>query len=276
MATLTLNESKRNLIVKYLANELTLEQTNDFDKWRNESDVEPLIQEVRNIWEGFNINAFELPENVKDEAYSLLQSRIKKAPTTKLNLKVNKPTISVFFLLKIAAVFIFMLLTSAIIYLYITPGNFTQPISFRTINVNSGTKKQLKLPDNSKVYVNSGSVLTYNSTFENVRMVSLAGEAFINVVPDPQRPFIVNCGDYRVKVIGTSFNIRSYPEDNNFSVFVNEGIVEVSHKKRVLGLVKPGFALEANKQANKEDIRRLREENKEFRQKLAQLQRVSL
>jgi transmembrane sensor len=82
------------------------------------------------------------------------------------------------------------------------------------ISVPNGSKSYLTLEDGTEIWLNSGSRLTCNN-FSNasVREVYLEGEAFFDVRKDRQRPFVVKTSDLKVKVLGTRFNIKSYPTE---------------------------------------------------------------
>ena len=77
-----------------------------------------------------------------------------------------------------------------------------------------GGEYQLVLSDGSSVWVNSDSQLDYPTLFdEDQRVIRLEGEAFFDVAPDPERPFIVETPDMSVVVKGTTFNIYNYVDD---------------------------------------------------------------
>jgi len=87
------------------------------------------------------------------------------------------------------------------------------------------------LPDGSFVTLNSNSKLVYPKHFKgNTREVTIYGEAFFDVKPNPEKPFIINAGNARVKVVGTSFNVSAYPETETVEVVVKTGKVQVTNK----------------------------------------------
>lgn len=91
-----------------------------------------------------------------------------------------------------------------------------------------GNTSKVTLPDGSVVHLNSGSKLTYPARFgSESRNIALSGEAFLEVKKDPAHPFIVTTGPVKVKVFGTSFNVRNYPEDRNIETTLREGSVAV-------------------------------------------------
>jgi transmembrane sensor len=99
-----------------------------------------------------------------------------------------------------------------------------------TIATNSDQKNiQVKLPDGSLIYLNRNSEFSYRSNFgARNRNVSLRGEAFFEIAPDPAKPFVIDAGAARVKVIGTSFNVLTKNNDAAVEVFVRTGKVMLS------------------------------------------------
>ncbi|MGB7394769.1 MAG: FecR domain-containing protein [Pricia sp.] len=105
--------------------------------------------------------------------------------------------------------------------------------SYNTIVVPFGKKSQLTLSDGSKVWVNSGSKLTYPTVFTSgKREVVLEGEAIFEVAHNADRPFHVLAGDNDIKVLGTVFNISGYPEDGFVETALQSGSVEITYTDR--------------------------------------------
>lgn len=85
-----------------------------------------------------------------------------------------------------------------------------------------------KLPDGSSIVLNSNSTLKFPEKFEkDVREVSIFGEAYFEVTPDPDKPFIIHANGMDIKVLGTSFNVEAYPGDDFVKVTVSSGKVAV-------------------------------------------------
>ena len=85
---------------------------------------------------------------------------------------------------------------------------------------------EVLLADGSRIYLNRDSRLTYSEKFgRNDRRVTLNGEAFFDIAPDPSRPFIIDAGSARVRVLGTSFNVITDNGNNEVEVFVSTGRV---------------------------------------------------
>ncbi|MBV6646870.1 MAG: FecR domain-containing protein [Cyclobacteriaceae bacterium] len=91
-----------------------------------------------------------------------------------------------------------------------------------------GQKMTIKLPDGTKVMLNAGSQLSYQVPFVKQRKVELTGEGFFEVVRDERKPFIVRSGAVRTEVLGTSFNVKAYPGEEQTTVSVVTGKVHVS------------------------------------------------
>ncbi|MCU0374682.1 MAG: FecR family protein, partial [Chitinophagaceae bacterium] len=93
----------------------------------------------------------------------------------------------------------------------------------------TGSQTNITLQDGTKVWLNANSKLTYANDFNgNTREVSLSGEAFFDVVSNKSKPFIIHTAKIKVKVTGTSFNVRAYPDENRTETSLINGKVEVS------------------------------------------------
>jgi ferric-dicitrate binding protein FerR (iron transport regulator) len=78
------------------------------------------------------------------------------------------------------------------------------------------------------VTLNSNSKLQFPKKFKNnFREVTITGEAFFDVQPNPEKPFVINAGNAQIKVLGTSFNVSAYPENETLEVVVETGTVQV-------------------------------------------------
>ena len=124
--------------------------------------------------------------------------------------------------LRIAAVFIIGLLLSTVFLFQEARQQYSDQI--QTITTPYGAKMNYTLPDGSIVWLNSGSTFSYAAKFGKTRSVTLDGEAFFKVVKD-SKPFIVATNHGTVEVKGTSFNIKTYADDNDFETTLVEGSV---------------------------------------------------
>jgi ferric-dicitrate binding protein FerR (iron transport regulator) len=91
-----------------------------------------------------------------------------------------------------------------------------------------GHIKDITLSDGTHVKLNSGSTLVYPKEFNNrERDVIMYGEAFFSVSKDKSHPFIVHSGDLRIRVLGTQFNVKAYPDANEIITTLVNGKVKV-------------------------------------------------
>ena len=95
-----------------------------------------------------------------------------------------------------------------------------------------GAKTKLVLPDGTSVWLNSDSRLAYDTRFnDSVREVTLEGEAYFDVTRNPRRPFIVHTSGIDVRVLGTAFNVKSYPQERTIEATLIHGSIEVLNKQ---------------------------------------------
>ena len=88
--------------------------------------------------------------------------------------------------------------------------------------------RNLVLSDGSVIALNKNSELQFNGSFNTTgRDVQLKGEAFFDVKPDSSKPFIITVGELSIRVVGTSFNVRTDAEGNSTEVQVKSGVVKM-------------------------------------------------
>lgn len=91
-----------------------------------------------------------------------------------------------------------------------------------------GSRTRSMLPDGTTVWLNAGSKLHFINDFAGkTREVRLDGEAYFDVARKEGKPFIVHTGGIQIKVLGTAFNVKSYPEDKNVETTLFHGRVQV-------------------------------------------------
>jgi ferric-dicitrate binding protein FerR (iron transport regulator) len=122
-----------------------------------------------------------------------------------------------------------------------------------------GGEYQLTLSDGTKVHLNAMATLKYPVAFRgDARMVELSGQAYFEVSKDADHPFYVKLNDYTIKVLGTSFDVNSYNNDQSVITTLIEGSVEISSVKGISGekyMLKPGQQFSFNKLSRKADIK---------------------
>ena len=131
---------------------------------------------------------------------------------------------------------LFIMIATGAIYLFMGKDNVetVAPPSISSVTTKNGNRSKIVLPDGSQVWLNAGSNLHYdNEDFnKNIREVSLNGEAYFDVVKNPEKPFIIHTNKMDIKVIGTAFNVRSYNNEKTAEASLIRGTIEVTLKDR--------------------------------------------
>ena len=125
-----------------------------------------------------------------------------------------------------------------------------------------GSRGKLILSDHTVVWLNAGSQLIYPSEFTGrEREVLLFGEAFFEVAKDKSKPFIVKTSEYRIKVLGTQFNVSAYLGDDVSQTVLTEGSIELNMNNEGLfghGVVlRPNELFSLNKGMNETNIQKV-------------------
>jgi ferric-dicitrate binding protein FerR (iron transport regulator) len=126
---------------------------------------------------------------------------------------------------------------------------------YNTLTVPYAKRFGIQLSDGTKIHLNSGSSIRYPVKFIKGadREVFLTGEAFFEVTEDTERPFIVSSDDLVVTVLGTTFNVKAYPEDKEINTVLVSGSVGLSNKGNPTTdstLLEPGHMASWDKTSN--------------------------
>ncbi len=214
------------LLVKYLLGESTVDENIAVEQWINEDEInQKYYNDFKTIWE--ESKQFAYTSRVDEEAsWQRFRNRIQTVPTKNAEVK----SINSFSWIKIAAMIV--IIAGAVVLGYKIFNNK----EIKTLAVQSQNKVVTDtLPDRSIITLNKNSSISYPEKFNgDIRPITLQGEAFFNVTPDKSKPFIVHVNDVTVKVVGTSFNIKSI--NGNTEVIVETGIVQVIKNKKTVEL----------------------------------------
>jgi transmembrane sensor len=100
---------------------------------------------------------------------------------------------------------------------------------YNTVSTRPGSRSKIQLPDGTLVWLNADSRLAYKVDGAGPnREVQLTGEAYFDVARDKTHPFLIHTATIDVRVLGTSFNVRSYSNEKNTETSLFQGSVEVS------------------------------------------------
>ena len=169
---------------------------------------------------------FAALESLMDED----DSEIKKAPKQETVVKEMKPSTSSRRTWLSIAAGLLLLATAAFFFRNaIVEDTPIASAEWRVITTEAETYTAT-LPDQSKVYLNKGSQLSYPETFQGKnRLLKLEGEAFFDVSHNPKKPFVVETIQENITVLGTSFNVQTQ-EEGLTTVYVATGKVQVAQK----------------------------------------------
>jgi transmembrane sensor len=229
---------ENNLLSRIITGEASLEEKRDFYLRLSKSkEEEELFFKVKNLW--LRSSMLESTIDV-DAEYEVLLKRISN-PSDRLDLPIWKN------ILKYAAIVLFILGIGGLSGYFISQNSTRNDLILsagkssdvinQEISTNFGARMKFQLPDGTTVHLNSGSKLIFPSNFnENYRKVQLRGEAFFEVTPDPDRPFTVQTNVINVKVLGTTFNLKAYPDSKEISTTLVSG--KISLEKETAGIFK--------------------------------------
>ncbi|MBD1432049.1 FecR domain-containing protein [Sphingobacterium sp. DN00404] len=141
---------------------------------------------------------------------------------------------------RIRPIFIQIAKIAAIFILFIFAGYYVLKTSSRDtfmpnrpmlVEVRSGEKAEIILPDGSKVFLNAASTLSYAPDFgHKTREVTINGEAYLEVAKDEHKPFLVHTESIEIEVLGTKFNVNAYDDLNTIETTLLEGSVRLRTK----------------------------------------------
>lgn len=216
-----------DLLVKYLVGEATPAEAEAIQNWLAADKANQ--QEYENfklIWD--ESQQIAGTRNVdEDAAFIRLQNRLNKEAASVAKVRKMKPRYWVGL-----AASVLLVCTVA----WLTVSRYYENGSIAVVKIDSHDKTRVAaLPDGSEVTLNSHSTLIYPEKFTGkIRPVTMLGEAFFKVSPDKTKPFIIKVNGVTVRVVGTSFNVKS--RGGKTQVIVETGIVNVSEKSKNINL----------------------------------------
>ena len=203
------------IIAAKLSGHITEEDEKLLNQWLDESNINHLAyQRLAKYWK----------KSVPEAEY-IKSSEIKDQLWNKTSNNSHKK-FDISYFVRIAAI---LLIFISAIFMIFRMKNETPEVAEvnpkYTIKSNpAGIKTITELPDGTKVHLNSESELRFPAQFtDSVRIVQLKGEAFFEVTDEINRPFIVKTGDISTHVLGTAFNIRAFPNENDIEVALESG-----------------------------------------------------
>jgi ferric-dicitrate binding protein FerR (iron transport regulator) len=188
-------------------------------------DVEILLQ----MWLGLDFRSFEHPQTAIEEALEETIWKLADRNNTSITRNPIRRLYEQF--AKIAAILIIPIIAYTAYVQFFQANKALPEVASQRVTVCSqaGTITNLELPDGSKVWLNSGSSISYPNHFiGSTRDVSLTGEAYFEVVKNKMVPMVVSAGQVNLKVYGTSFNVNAVSSEKSINVTLVEGSVALS------------------------------------------------
>lgn len=211
-----------NMIGKQLAGELNEMEEQQFDKWLKDSpDNRSTYDVMQKSWE------VESEVKIKAQQGKLFDKIVDEIGEAEFEKYEQARVIPIRRFMNYAAAIILVAVASVVIWNLSDQVDQTDEIALVTKSNPKGQKSTIHLPDGSKVVLNAGSSLSYPSAFTGtIREIALSGEAYFDVMKNPNQPFIVTTKNVSVRALGTAFNVNSSTE--NIEVALTEGVVEIT------------------------------------------------
>lgn len=204
-------------LTAYLNGELSGKDVNEITNWSNQSDENKKeLDQLEIVW-GLADRLEQMETIDKQKAKQEINSRI--------DFSANQRNVFLHYFQRVAAILILPVLLLSAYLLFFHFGNVRS--SNQEFIAAYGTRSTVVLPDGSKVWLNSGSKLSYGDDFnQNSRKVFFTGEAFFKVAANKFKPFDVVTGRFTVRAIGTEFNVFSY-DNNEFETSLEKGATQL-------------------------------------------------
>lgn len=241
-----------NLIIKYLNEIATVQEKYLLFEWlKCSNDNKKKFREIQQIWLASE-NA-EQKETKTAQAYNLLKESIEVCEQRKkimFKLSLFKTIAAASVLLAIFSLGGFLLGE------YSTNPTQLQSQVFNNVIMGRDSKGVVTLPDGTKVWLNSQSKLIYPEKFsEKARIVKLEGEGYFDVMKNPKVPFYVETDKMKVRVLGTQFDLKNYPNRTSMETTLLSGKVEVLFNDlKTSVILEPNQKISINKTTGKHAI----------------------
>lgn len=219
------------LIMEYVSGKLDKDSFDRLKRWSLESeDNRRYVRQRLEVW--FSSGAADNRVSFdKEKAYLRFLQRIHDRPESGTGRTTRRLPLS--YLYKVAAVILIVVLPIAGYW----SGKETVKSTFADMVVEAplGAQTRLSLPDGTSVWLNAGSKITYSQGFGmDDRKLSLEGEGYFEVERNEKIPFEIMTPEVSLRVLGTKFNFRNYPDDKEVAVSLLEGSVMLHNEMKMM------------------------------------------
>jgi transmembrane sensor len=215
-------------IIKFLKGEASPDDKRTLIDWlsKDKANAE-IFKQSESIW-----NALEIAKTGKEYDAEKAFLRFKEQVSFKLK---SSRRIGLYkkidWFLRIAAVIVILFGVSYFLIFKPEDKNAFSNLSSCEIIAPRGSKSEVILPDGTHLWLNSDSKIHYSGDFnKSDREVTLEGEGYFVVAKNPDKPFIVNTTNIKVRALGTIFNVKSYAGEETVETTLIEGKIEVENK----------------------------------------------
>ncbi|MEK6481792.1 FecR domain-containing protein [Catalinimonas sp. 4WD22] len=225
----------QRLIIRHLSGHTDPEEEQQLKEWIRASDAnQHEYLELKQAWDLGGVERLPKP----DQVYARIDARISEPPIFSLSKRAY-----------LAAAMISLLLLSGYLLWIYTPF-FNESKQWQLVQTQIGGQQQLRLPDGTVIYLNTESSLKFPQSFNgDERRVILNGEAFFDVARDTLKPFIIELPEGKIRVLGTSFNVKAYAKDSKMETTVSTGKVAFLYpgEQEQAALIQPNEKLSYSK-----------------------------
>lgn len=233
------------LLARFMVGDCTPRERERMEAWAEGDPANrKKLEQFKRIWETSDQKRQVLQDFFDtDQEWKRLQSRLEQedelsdAPTSTPSLEAKRRSASIHSmtqkLARVAAIFLIAGLLGVLAYQnWYQPEPKVQEPVLREVNTANAQRVNLTLSDGTRVMLNAGSTLKFPNRFNSkIREVFVKGEAYFNVDRNPHKPFVVHSRGSIIRVLGTSFTVRSYAEENQVRVVVQEGKVSLENQE---------------------------------------------
>jgi transmembrane sensor len=215
------NDKIYELIAKSFTGELTEQEFIQLEEWKKADRLNLLeYNDFEEIWKASNRLA--MPSKI--DLLKSLTTTHKKAGIRKGQIKWLAMSA------QIAAILVLAVIFSGLYNLFLAPKPqnpqiIDTSVVYQEVKATYGTQSRVELADGTVVYLNSGSKLRFPNSFNGMkfRNVELSGEGHFTVAKNSEHPFVVDVKKMQIQVLGTTFNVDAYPENDEITVALVEG-----------------------------------------------------
>ncbi|MFA5329338.1 MAG: FecR domain-containing protein [Prolixibacteraceae bacterium] len=190
-------------------------------------------------------NLYSLSNYNRDEYQEKQQESFTKFWT---KVQDNRKKINIYAIMRYAAVIVLAASVGYLVNYRLDTEDEIPIVQHIEYSSEKGSVSSIHLDDGSVIWLSSGTKLILNKNAKGKTIAKLDGEAFFDLKPDSTRRFFVDLGHFKVRDIGTKFNIRAYKEEQTISTSLIEGQIDLVKKYHKPFLnVKPGELVQYNK-----------------------------